>query len=222
MSNDKFANTKEGQQVLADEFRKKIVDKKYDGFIGGDVPFYPIEKFKSLKEDWIKNRRITRIEDPAHDWSFSITGLAIREVEGKNSSIMQQPCDLINFGIKVKIGDLSWIAETLFRNYKLITDKKTIKNDQEVLVQKATRIQRPNPKKENDCIRISTEQYVDIAELAERSDLAEIAKKYGQNEKCMFVKAEIKNKDFPTLCFIDGSKLKFDERPKEADLWKSE
>lgn len=211
MTNDEFANTKEGQQVLADEFIKKIADKKWSGYSQEYVPFYPIEKFKSLKEDWIKNRRITHIEDPAHDWSFSITGLAIREVEGKNSSIMQQPCDLINFEIKVKIGDLSWIAETLFQNYKLVTDKKTIKNDQEVLVQKATRIQRPNPKKKNDCISISTEQYVDLAELAGRSDLAEIAKKYGQNEKCMFVKAEIKNRDNPTLCFVDGSKVKFDE-----------
>lgn len=221
MSNNEFANTKKGQQVLADEFIKEIADKKYDGFIGGYVPFYPIEKFKSLKEDWIKNGRITHIEDPAHDWSFSITGLAIREVEGKNSSIMQQPCDLINFGIKVKIGDLSWIAETLFKNYKLVTDKKTMKNDQEVLVQKATRIQRPNPKRDNDCISISTEQYVDIAELAERSDLAEIARKYGQNEKCMFVKAEIKNRDIPTLCFVDGSKVKFNGG-KELWLGRSE
>ena len=129
---------------------------------------------------------------------------------------MQQPCDLINFGIKVKIGDLSWIAETLFQNYKLVTDKKTIKNDQEVLVQKATRIQRPNPKKENDCIIISTEQYVELAELAGRNDLAEIARKYGQNEKCMFVKSEIKNKDFPTLCFADGSKVKFNEGFEEV------
>lgn len=216
MSNDESQIQKKGQQVLADEFRKKIVDKEWDSFSEQYNPFYPIEKFKSLKENWIKNRRITRIEDPAHDWSFSITGLAIREVEGKNSSIMQQPCDLINFGIKVKIGDLSWIAETLFQNYKLVTDKKTIKNDQEVWVQKATRIQRPNPQKENDCISISTEQYVDIAELAERSDLAEIAKKYGQNEKCMFVKAEIKREDYPTLCFVDGSKVKFNEGSKEV------
>lgn len=216
MSNNESQIQKKGQQVLADEFRKEIADKKWDHVIGESVQFYPIGKFKSLKEDWIKNGKIIHIEDPAHDWSFSITGLAIREVEGKNSSIMQQPCDLINFGIKVKIGDLSWIAETLFQNYKLVTDKKTIKNDQEVLVQKATRIQRPNPKKGNDCISISTEQYVELAELAERNDLAEIARKYGQNEKCMFVKAEIKNEDFPTLCFADGSKVKFNEGFEEV------
>ena len=190
--------------TMADDFEAQLTmnDHTYGTYSKSDVV--------KLADEWERSKKLVYRQDPCADLHFTLKGMAAFNVE-RCSNEIHIPCALIT-EIKVRIGDIPWIAERLYEFYKVKSRGIIVKNDDEVLVRDVTSWA-PVPHMlyldldatPLDAITLSTEQCATLAKLANRDDLIQIER----NGRRMFMLIYPCIRDNNTLFyqFEDGSEL---------------
>lgn len=188
--------------TMADDFKAQLTmdNSTYGTYSKSDVV--------KLADKWEESKKLVYRQDPCVDLHFMLKGVAAFNVESSNE--IHIPCDLIT-EIKVRIGDIPWIAERLYEVYKVKSRGIIVKNDDEVLV-KDVISWAPVPHRyldldstPLDTILLSTEQCASLAKLADRDDLIQIGR-YGRRT-FMLIYPCMRNNDNLFYQFKDGSEL---------------
>lgn len=184
--------------TMADDFKAQLTDNPtYGTYSKSDVV--------KLADKWEESKKLVYRQDPCLDLHFTLKGVAVFNVER-----IHIPCDLIT-EIKVRIGDIPWIAERLYEVYKVKSRGIIVKNDDEVLVRDVISWT-PVPHRylgldatPLDAILLYTEQCASLAKLADRDDLIQIER--NGRRTFMLIYPCMRNNNNLFYQFKDGSEL---------------
>ena len=188
--------------TMADDFKAQLtMDNPTYGT-------YSKSEVVKLADEWERSKKLVYRQDPCVDLHFMLKGVAAFNVESSNK--IHIPCDLIT-EIKVRIGDIPWIAERLYEVYKVKSRGIIVKNDDEVLVRDVISWA-PVPHRYLDLdatpldpILLSTEQCELLAKLADRDDLIQIER--NGRRTFMLIYPCMRNNNTLFYQFKDGSEL---------------
>lgn len=159
--------------TMADDFKAQLTvnDPTYGTYSKSDVV--------KLANEWEESKKLVYRQEPCVDLHFTLKGVGVLTEDGRSNEI-HIPCDVIT-EIKVRIGDIPWIAERLLEVYKVKSKGIIVKNDDEVLVRDVISWA-PVPHRYLDLDAtpldaisfLFPEQYKSLAKLADRDDLIQI------------------------------------------------